>query len=45
MKVLGLEIKRVEDDKQVIEVSCFHCARRIFVRKENVRTTNYCMNC
>lgn len=45
MKLLGLEIKRVEDLSKMVEVNCFHCARRIVIQKENVRTINYCTEC
>jgi hypothetical protein len=45
MKLLGLEIKRVEDESPMVQVPCFHCARIITMRKENVRTVNYCSSC
>lgn len=30
---------------ELVKVSCFHCGRKFFTGKDNVRTTNLCSSC
>lgn len=45
MKLLGLEITKLENTPLTVTVGCYHCGKKFVVGIEYVRAFNYCPSC